>query len=489
MATGARNSVLWHLRRAALLRDGAGLADGELLECYVARRDEDAFEALLRRHGPMVLGVCRRVLRNEADAVDAFQATFLVLVRKADTVRPPGQVSNWLYGVAYRTALKARAQALRRRAKEREAALRDRGRLPDADRQHLHEVLDQELHALPDPYRVPLVLCDLEGKTRKEAARQLGWPEGTVASRVARGRCLLARRLTRHGLTCSGGALAVLLTEKSAAALPLPLAGATAMAAAAFAAGQAAGAIPASVTALAEGVLGALFLNKLKALAGPVLVVALIASAAGYSGRGLASEVVAGARWLAAGGRSPAPPPPEADPGLPANAVCAVEWGGKWWPAFIRTSRGGEYFIHYTGYDDSWDEWVKPDRLRLLRVSVERKGEWRPAVLLRHQGEQFYVRYDGPDEAEPEWVPRERVRSKGCRVEWGGQWWRAEVLQVEGSQYKIRYVGYDDSWDEWVGGERVRFTLHWDDSAALTDDDVSETRGAAEMPPGPADKP
>jgi DNA-directed RNA polymerase specialized sigma24 family protein len=124
MATTALGTFLDHLRRSLLSPDEPGLTDGELLEGFITRLDESAFEALLRRHGPMVLGVCRRVLRNEADQEDAFQATFLVLVRKAASIRPRGMVGNWLYGVAYSTALKARAMSTKRLAKEREAAAR-----------------------------------------------------------------------------------------------------------------------------------------------------------------------------------------------------------------------------------------------------------------------------------------------------------------------------------------------------------------------------
>src|SRR5262249_23554150 len=121
MGTNALNRVIGQVRQAALRQDGTGSTDGELLECYLGRRDEAAFEALVRRHGPMVLGGCRRILRNEADAEDAFQATFLVLVRKAGAIRCRGQLGNWLYGVAHNTALKARAMIRKRRTKEREA--------------------------------------------------------------------------------------------------------------------------------------------------------------------------------------------------------------------------------------------------------------------------------------------------------------------------------------------------------------------------------
>src|SRR5262249_4440452 len=164
---------------------------GELLERFLARRDEAAFADLVRRHGPMVLGVCRRVLRHEADAEDAFQATFLVLAKKARTVRPRGAAGNWLYGVAQNTAGEAKAMNLRRRQKEREAGVVPRQAAPEEVWRDLLPRLDQELPALPDKYRTPIVLCDLEGRTIREAARQLGWPQGTVATRLTRGRALL----------------------------------------------------------------------------------------------------------------------------------------------------------------------------------------------------------------------------------------------------------------------------------------------------------
>src|SRR5262249_33793506 len=240
MTKDALNKMILHLRQAALLGEGCGQTDAELLECYVARRDETVFEALVRRHGPMVLGVCRRILRNEADAEDAFQATFLVLVRKAGAIKCRSQLSNWLYGVAHNTALKARAMIQKRRAKEREAGTAQNR---DTSREvgQVEVMLDAKLSQLPDKYRVPIVLCEFEGKTIKEAAHQLGWPQGTVATRLARGRALLAKRLSKHGLKLSGGILAAqLLQNAGSACLPTSLVSATVKAATAIAAGRAA---------------------------------------------------------------------------------------------------------------------------------------------------------------------------------------------------------------------------------------------------------
>src|SRR5262245_4853979 len=222
MAIGERRDVLHQVKRAALRQDGAGLSDGQLLECFLARRDDAAFEALVRRHGAMVLGVCRRVLGDAHEAEDAFQATFLVLVRKAASVVPRGRVGNWLYGVAYRTALEARTAAARRRARESQAVRRieTADPVPAGD---FWALLDEELCRLPDRYRAVVVLCDLEGRTRKEAAHQLGWSEGTLSGRLARARALLAQRLTRRGVT-PGVLLAAALTPGGAsAAVPATL--------------------------------------------------------------------------------------------------------------------------------------------------------------------------------------------------------------------------------------------------------------------------
>jgi RNA polymerase sigma factor (sigma-70 family) len=269
------NGVLRNLRKLAFCSDGGGLTDGELMECFLARREEAAFTALVRRHGPMVLGVCRRVLRNVHDAEDAIQATFLVLARKAATVKPPDAVGAWLYGVAYRTARKARAMTAKRRRKEQEfRESRLNVKIPEDSWEELWPILDEELSRLPEKYQSAIVLCDLEGKTKKEAAGQLGCPAGTLSNWLARGRGMLARRLARRGVTLSAGLLAGVLSRNAASAsLRAGLAVSTGKAAMLFTAGQTAGsvAVSAKAAALTEGVLKAMLLTKLK-IATAVLV-------------------------------------------------------------------------------------------------------------------------------------------------------------------------------------------------------------------------
>jgi RNA polymerase sigma factor (sigma-70 family) len=220
----------------------------------------------------MVLGVCRRVLHNEADAEDAFQATFLVLVRKASSIVPRGMVGNWLYAVARNAALKAKAMNVRRRAKESTAAA-SRSDALEAVSQDLQEILDEELSRLPDKYRVAVVLRDLEGRTLEEVARQLGCPCGTVASRLFRGRQMLARRLTGRGVALPGTVLTATLSPPVLLArVPTSLVVSTVKAASKLAAGGAASAaVSAKVAAVTEGVLKAMFLSKLKVVSAMLL--------------------------------------------------------------------------------------------------------------------------------------------------------------------------------------------------------------------------
>jgi RNA polymerase sigma factor (sigma-70 family) len=291
MAMNPDNAVMDQLRRAVLRADGSGLTDGQLLDSFLRRRDEAAFEALVRRHGPMVLGVCRRVLRHEADAEDAFQATFLVLVHKAASIRAKETVAAWLYRVAHRAVFRARALAARRREREKpmEETVEPAAAEPAPGRD-LQLVIDQELDLLPERYRVPIVLCDLGGKTRKEVAGQLGWPEGTVSSRLARARALLARRLTRRGVVLSAGTMAAVLCPKAASAgVPAALVLSTVKAAGLFAAGKAAGpgVISAPVAALMAEVLKAMLLTKLKLAAVAVLALGIVLAGAAVTTQAL----------------------------------------------------------------------------------------------------------------------------------------------------------------------------------------------------------
>jgi RNA polymerase sigma factor (sigma-70 family) len=261
----------------ALYRVGtvAGLSDGSLMERFVVGRDEAAFEALLARHGPMVLGVCRRRLREPGDVEDAFQATFLVLVQKAGTIRDPQRLSPWLYGVACRVAGRARAQAARRQARERPGDLEPAAE-PDAgpERRELDAVLDEEVARLPEAYRSVLVLCDVEGRPHAEAARELAWPLGTVKSRLAQARVRLRARLMRRGLAPAAlGSVAAPWPASARPAQPPQLVAATAQTVMRFTAGRTAagGVVSATVSTLAEGVLKAMFLSRLKMIGGVLL--------------------------------------------------------------------------------------------------------------------------------------------------------------------------------------------------------------------------
>jgi RNA polymerase sigma-70 factor (ECF subfamily) len=280
MAAALLDDLIGYLRLVVAPSESGAVSDGQLLERFLARRDEAAFEELVRRHGPMVLGACRRVLGNSHDADDAFQATFLVLVRRAASVRPRSQVGNFLYGVAYRTALEARRAAARRRLKE--ASVMPRPEPPPDTWSELAPLLDQELSRLPARYRAPLLLCDVEGKTRKEAALLLGWPEGTVSSRLSRAREVLARRLSRHGVGLSGVALAVALSQQAQAAVPAVLVGSTVRAALLGSAGQAVGAglVGPGAAALTERVVRAMWMMKVKVATGVLLAAGLVGLAA-----------------------------------------------------------------------------------------------------------------------------------------------------------------------------------------------------------------
>lgn len=306
---------------------GAGtvgeLTDAQLLERFLSGHDgqaEMAFEALVTRHGSMVLDVCRNVLRDAHDAQDAFQATFLILARRAKTIRRRDSVASWLFGVARRVASRAKSEAARRRDADRKAAEAkamepERGGEP-VDFSALHE----EIARLPRKYREPVVLCYLEGMTYEAAAQRLGCPLGTVSVRLRRARERLRSRLTRRGLAVPSWLLAATFTpEAVSATLPAPLVAATVQVATQVAATGtvAQGLISASAVLLTEGVLRTMDIAKLKVVAfGSALACLTLAVGTGIIVGQQAAAPQTGSPPTAAKGPAPAENPEEIDAGL-----------------------------------------------------------------------------------------------------------------------------------------------------------------------------
>jgi RNA polymerase sigma factor (sigma-70 family) len=281
MASPGSNSVVHHLWQWAAGQQTAAASDQQLLERFVAGQDEDAFTALVHRHGPMVFGVCRRLLRETHDTEDAFQATFMVLARKAASIHKGDSLGSWLHGVALHVAHGSRREAVRRTRRERERPAPTVSETADAVTWgELRSVLDEELGRLPAPWRAPLILCYLEGQTQDEAARRLGWSKSTLRRRLERGRGLLRSRLARRGVTLSAGLLAPLLCDSNASAVAAKmLTATTAKTALLFATGQMIGTATMPPVALAEGVLKSIVLAKTRLAAAVVLTLTLFAGA------------------------------------------------------------------------------------------------------------------------------------------------------------------------------------------------------------------
>jgi RNA polymerase sigma factor (sigma-70 family) len=284
-----------------------GLPDSELVQRFVVQRDEDAFAMLVRRHGPMVLRVCQRVLHDAHAAEDAFQAVFLVLSRKAASLRRADAVGCWLHGVAYRLALKARTQGARQRMHESQTAVEKYVNDPLAELtvREAQAIVDEELARLPEKYRAPLVLCCLEGRTRDEAARQLGWSASIVKSRLEQGREQLRSRLSRRGLTLPAALVATLLTEQAApAAIPAALLLTAVQAATVGIAND----VAPPVALLAEGALRNTGIVKAKVVVGLLLLATALAAGIGT----LAPPRPAAKKDEApAAAKAPEPPPSE----------------------------------------------------------------------------------------------------------------------------------------------------------------------------------
>ncbi len=283
MAAG-NAAILRYVNRLVETQSGPAISDGQLLQRFAVHREEAAFAALLRRHGRLVWGVCRHILRHEHDAEDAFQATFLVLARRAASIRKGESVGSWLQSVAYRIALRAKKMAMKRQERERLTDTAEvRPAAPDPAWRELQAVLDEELQRLPGKYRAPFICCCLEGRSRKEAAVELGCKEGTVSSRIAQARRLLQERLARRGIALSAVLTAAVLWGQTASAtVPAALVRTTIKAAA----GQAAaGLVSAEVAGLMHEGMKAVLGAKLKLATALLLVAGVIAGGAGLASR------------------------------------------------------------------------------------------------------------------------------------------------------------------------------------------------------------
>jgi len=290
-----------------LYRDGTFTAqgDGQLLDRYLSYRDEGAFEAIVNLHGPMVLSLCRRFLRDPRDIEDAFQATFLILARKAGSIRQREVLSSWLYGVAYRIVVRARSEVLKRRSVETGVPLLDDpADVASRDVDEIGPVLDQELSRLPEKYRAPIVLCYLKEQTHDQAAAELRWPVGTVRSRLARGRELLKQRLTRRGCSPATAMLVAgpgVSIRSFTASVPQPLVQATVAAAGRYLWGASSGvgsaaltflsssSLSGSATALAQGVLTTMAFSQIKLISAGLTAAGLLAGGLGLGAWALGS--------------------------------------------------------------------------------------------------------------------------------------------------------------------------------------------------------
>lgn len=279
MAKSQFDAVLRQIRQLAGPNEAAAEEDAAVLERFVVQKDEAAFDVLMQRHGAMVLGLCRRILQDQHLADDVFQATFLLLVRKAGSIAKRGSVGSWLYGVAYRIASRTRNGVKRRQNREQEVTDMPATKTDTDASREIRPIVDEEVHRLPEKYREAIVSCYLEGKTYDEAALALGCPKGTVSIRLTRARDMLHKRLTRRGITLSAATITTILSESSlSAAVPAALANTTMKAALSVAAGSSLAAIGVStpVAAALEGVTREMFIARIMRSAAFVLVLGLV---------------------------------------------------------------------------------------------------------------------------------------------------------------------------------------------------------------------
>ncbi len=299
MASGARGAAVREFERLYGQGSVSGLNEGQLLDRFVTRNDSAAFEAIVARHGPMVMTVCRRWLRDPNDIDDAFQATFYILVRKAGSLRDRNLLANWLYGVAYKVAVRARTVSRNRQSSEPVDSAVSRESVPSGERDEPE--LYEEVHRLPDKYRSPIVLCYLEGLTHEEAAERLNWPIGTVKGRLARARDLLRSRLVRRGVTVASSAVVCerLIGDVKALGILAPkLVAHTIRMSTNTSTSVVAGIISANAVSLSRGVLHMMTLSKIKSLAIVCAVAGGFVSGAGVYGYQFGGEAVKSAAKL-----------------------------------------------------------------------------------------------------------------------------------------------------------------------------------------------
>jgi len=364
MSTATMAQACQHIRRWVVTQNLGDLTDRQLLERFAREEDEAAFAVLVRRHAGLVLGACRSVLQHQQDAEDAFQATFLVLARKAGSVSWQESVAGWLFETARHMAFKIRTHAARRGlhevAMEHVPPVDDVASLGWGE---LRSILDEELSRLPEKYRAALVLCHMEGKSRSEAARELGWKEGAVKIRLERGRDLLRVRLTRRGLALSTGLLGTMLgTRALSAAVPTRLMESTVKAATCYAAGKeaAAGLVSAQAAALAKGGFEAMAFSKSKMVA--LTLAALLISA----GTGISLHRPAVAQSLAALDADAAKAPVDPKAGPQDQYGDTLPQGAKMRFGTVRLRHGGP--VYFVGFAAKGKELVTASQDGTVRV-------------------------------------------------------------------------------------------------------------------------
>lgn len=483
MARTSMGPLLRHLRKILNPAAASNIGDVELLERFVQQRDEAAFELLVWRHQRMVMGVCRRVLGNAHDAEDAFQAAFLTLARKAHSLRRHRAVAAWLHKVAYHIALRTRKNASQRKTVDLDPAdlVSLSGPVDEAMRRDLATVLDAEVSRLPEKYRVPVVLCYLQGKTYQEASSQLSVPLGTLSARLTRARDLLRTRLLRRGVVISSvGLSAALMPDALASAGMAPLIGSLIRAAGAVAAdGVAAGLVSARTLALTEGMLRMMFMTKVKIVLAASLVVAVAAGLATLSHATRAADTPVALTEE---------PHKETLMGLSQEAPKVVplvqsdkaeqENGIAWGKAAHGLQAGigfrrGDQTTYEVGQSVTFAVYLRNVSAKAIRVShIEPLFQESVPQVEDSKGRRLAVGTGPIDLGRVAIV--ERSLEAGQRITLGYPWfriqplgWRGEVLGptccAEPGQYKVRYIGFplrlDDGQDISLGTKSVELTI------------------------------